>query len=421
MTLLRSCTRFAAVAATIAVLAATALTGCVRINVQGDPEAWADRMAESMNLIPPLRIATYNTSLYDDADGGLVTQLQAGDPDARQIAAVLQRVRPDVVLLNEFDYDPHGRAAELFQRDYLEVAQPGGGDPLHYPYRYLAPVNTGVPSGLDLDRNGSAGGNGRSRGNDAWGYGLHPGQYGMLVLSRYPIDRAGVRTFQHLKWSSLPDARQPRDPTTDAPWYPPRVWSQVRLSSKSHWDVPVVTPLGIVHLLAAHPTPPVFDGAENRNGLRNFDEIRLWAEYISPGAKPWLCDDDGHCGGLPTEARFVIAGDYNADPDDGDGMPGAIAQLLEHPRVNAGFIPRSAGAVERAAERGLPRDGDVGTHTGDFGPKGGTLRLDYVLPSANLRVRHGGVFWPGESDPDAAIAGASDHHLVWLDLVAPVR
>ena len=419
MTLLRSFTRLVAIATIVPLLAATALAGCVRINVQGDPEAWADRMAESMN--PSLRFATYNTSLYDDANGGLVAQLQAGDADARKIAAVLQRVRPDVVLLNEFDHDPHGRAADLFQRDYLEVAQAGGGDPLHYPYRYLAPVNTGVPSGLDLDRNGTSAGNGRDRGNDAWGYGLHPGQYGMLVLSRYPIDGAGVRTFQQLKWSSLPDARQPRDPATGAPWYPPQVWSQLRLSSKSHWDVPIQTPLGIVHLLAAHPTPPVFDGAENRNGLRNFDEIRLWAEYISPGAHEWLCDDAGRCGGLPAEARFVIAGDYNADPDDGDGVAGAIAQLIEHPRVNAGFVPRSVGAAERAAERGLPRVGDVGSHTGDFGPKGGTLRLDYVLPSTGLRVRDGGVFWPASGDPDAATAGASDHHLVWLDLVAPVR
>ena len=36
-----------------------------------------------------LRVATYNTSLYDDADGGVVRRLQAGDPGARKIAAVL--------------------------------------------------------------------------------------------------------------------------------------------------------------------------------------------------------------------------------------------------------------------------------------------------------------------------------------------
>ncbi len=413
-------TRLQRIATLAGLLATVALSGCLRVTVHGDPEAWAERMADSINPTP-LRVATYNTSLYDDADGGLVRHLQAGDDGARRIAAVLQRVRPDVVLLNEFDYDPAGRAADLFQREYLEVAQPGGGDPLHYPYRYLAPVNTGVPSGLDLDRNGEAGGDGRNRGNDAWGYGMHPGQYGMLVLSRYPIENTGVRTFQQLKWSALPGARQPRDPATGAAWYPTEIWSQLRLSSKSHWDVPIATPLGTVHLLAAHPTPPVFDGAENRNGLRNFDEIRLWAEYIGRGANDWLCDDRGRCGGLPADARFVLVGDYNADPVDGDGEPGAIAQLLDHPRVNADIVPRSAGAVERAAQRGLPRDGDVATHTGDFGPKGGTLRLDYVLPSDNLRVRDGGVFWPAAGEADAAIADASDHHLVWLDLMTPAR
>ncbi|MGY0798018.1 endonuclease/exonuclease/phosphatase family protein [Lysobacter sp. A286] len=400
------------------VLVALATAGCVRVAIHGDPDAWADNMTESMNA-STLRVATYNTSLYDESAGGLVQQLSANDEHASKIAAVLQRVRPDVVLLNEFDYDPAGRAADLFQQNYLELSQPGGGEPLHYPYRYLAPVNTGVPSGLDLDGNGEVGGTGRDRGNDAWGYGLHPGQYGMLVLSRYPIDPAAVRSFQHLKWSAMPGARAPRNPGTGEPWYPPQVWSQLRLSSKSHWDVPITTPMGTVHLLAAHPTPPVFDGPENRNGLRNADEIRLWAEYISSGDTPWLCDDRGRCGGLPGDARFVIVGDYNADPVDGDGVPGAIAQLLDNPRVNASFVPRSNGAIERAGERALPRNGDVATHTGDFGPKGGTLRLDYVLPSRDLRISDGGVFWPVTGEPESAIAAASDHHLVWLDVVVP--
>src|SRR5690606_37814311 len=86
-----------------------------------------------------LRVATYNVSLYDDQAGGLVARLQGGDAGARKVAAVLQRVRPDLVLVNEFDHDEAGRAADLFQREYLEQAQPGGGEPLHYPYRYLAP------------------------------------------------------------------------------------------------------------------------------------------------------------------------------------------------------------------------------------------------------------------------------------------
>lgn len=396
------------------VLLAGLLAACVRTRVHGDRDAWARDV--SANGPQALRIATYNTSLYDDTDGGVISRLEKGDEAARKIAAVLQRVRPDIVLLNEFDFDAEGRAADLFQRRYLEVAQPGGGEPLRYAYRYLAPVNTGVPSGLDLDRNGVVGGEGRDRGNDAWGFGLHPGQYGMLVLSRHPIDARDGRSFQLLRWSTMPGARQPVDPSTGQPWYPPEIWSQLRLSSKSHWDVPVRTPLGRIHLLAAHPTPPVFDGPENRNGLRNFDEIRLWAEYLTPGAKPWLRDDQGRVGGLPEGESFVILGDYNADPVDGDGEPGAILQLVGHPRVNGRVVPRSEGAVQRAAERGIARKGDTATHTGDFGPNAGTLRLDYALPSRDLPVRGGGVYWPRTGEPGAEIAAASDHHLVWIDI-----
>ncbi|MFC0677448.1 endonuclease/exonuclease/phosphatase family protein [Lysobacter korlensis] len=396
----------------LALASAALAVGCVRLNVHRAPTATAVTPAT-------VRIATYNTSLYDNTSGGLIRRLEVGDENARSIAAVLQRVRPDIVRLNEFDYDEQQRAAELFQRRYLEVAQPGGGEALRYPYRFLAPVNTGVPSGLDLDRSGSVGGDGRTLGDDAWGYGLHPGQYGMLVLSQYPIDLRDVRTFQLLRWSALPGARQPIDPATGEPWYAPQTWSQLRLSSKSHWDVPIRTPNGRLHLLAAHPTPPVFDGPEDRNGARNFDEIRLWKEYLDPGPAPWLCDDTGRCGGLPADASFVIAGDYNADPDDGDGVRGAIAQLLAHPRVIDEPIPRSAGAVERAAERRIERHGDVATHTGDFGTSSGTLRLDYVLPSSDLRVQDAGVFWPPSTSRDAAIAKASDHHLVWLDVQWP--
>jgi hypothetical protein len=400
---------------TVLLLAALLLlAACVRVRVQGDREQWARDIRA--NGAAALRIATYNTSLNDDRAGGLIQRLESGDANARKVAAVLQRVRPDVVLLNEFDFDPAHRAADLFQQRYLAVAQPGGGDALAYPYRYLAPVNTGVPSGFDLDRNGRVGGDGRDAGNDAWGFGLHPGQYGMLVLSRYPIDTGDVRTFQHFLWKNLPGARAPRDPETGAPWYAPDAWARFPLSSKSHWDVPVRTPLGRIHVLAAHPTPPVFDGPENRNGLRNHDEIRLWAEYLTPGDKPWLCDDQGRCGGLARDASFVILGDHNADPVDGDGEPGAILQLVDHPRVNPGVVPTSEGGPERAKQYGFARKGDIATHTGDFGPQAGTLRLDYVLPSRDLPVRGGGIFWPAHGRPGSELLDASDHHLVWLDL-----
>ncbi len=366
-----------------------------------------------------LRVATYNTSLYSDEAGGVIRELQGDSAHARKIAAVLQKVRPDLVLLNEFDFDEAHRAADVFQQRYLEVAQPGGGDPLHYPYRYLAPVNTGVPSGLDLDGNGTVGGTGRERGNDAWGFGLHPGQYGMLVLSKFPIDEAQVRTFQLLRWSTLPGAVNPPDPVKGRPFYPDIIWSQLRLSSKSHWDVPVRTPTGTVHFLVSHPTPPVFDGPEDRNGHRNAAELHLWREYLATGDAPWLCDDQGRCGRLAADARFVIAGDLNNDPVDGDGHHDAILELLEHPRVMRMATPRSEGGEETAlayAAKGLQRRGAPAHVTGDFGPRAGAMRLDYVLPSTGFALVGSGVYWPKKANPDAAIADGSDHHLVWVDL-----
>ena len=405
------------IALTILTLTALVLAACARADIQ-------DRAPQPGNPMPdpaPLRVASYNVSLYDEDAGGLIQRLELGNAHARRIAAVLQKVRPDIVLLNEFDYDPDARAADLFQRRYLEQPQPGGGDALHYPHRYLAPVNTGVPSGLDLDGNGSVGGAGRERGNDAWGYGLHPGQYGMLVLSRHPIDAARVRSFQLLRWSAMPGARRPVDPATGAPFHPEAVWEQLRLSSKSHWDVPVATPLGEVHLLAAHPTPPAFDGPEKRNVARNHDEIRLWREYLTPaaGQDAWLCDDAGRCGGLEPDARFVILGDLNSDPVDGNGDPAAIRSLIEHPRVLRHEPPSSEGAALAAAsEPGNGAHRGVSAHdTGRFGPRVGNLRLDYALPSAGFRLAGSGVFWPPPGHPDAAIAEASDHHLVWVDLL----
>lgn len=398
---------------TLMLVAACVLSACAQAPSRTQTHAQAP-MPE-----PTIRIATYNVSLFDDEAGGLVRRLDAGDNAARKIAAVLQRVRPDIVLLNEFDYDADGRAADLFQRGYLERPQEGGGEPLHYPYRYLAPVNTGVPSGLDLDGNGSIGGEGRDRGNDAWGYGLHPGQYGMLLLSRFPIDEGAARGFRLLKWSDIPGARRPHDPDSGRPFHPDEVWAQLRLSSKSHWDVPVSTPLGVVHVLASHPTPPTFDGPENRNGLRNHDEIRLWREYISPGERPWLCDDDGRCGGLAEDARFVILGDLNNDPVDGDGEHGAIVELLEHPRVLRAPAPRSEGAVAAAEAAGGANTSHRGAHahdTASLHPRVGNLRLDYVLPSTGFRFLGSGVFWPAPGQPGADLVEASDHRLVWVDL-----
>ncbi|MGP3911677.1 endonuclease/exonuclease/phosphatase family protein [Nonomuraea sp. 10N515B] len=375
------------------------------------------------------RFATFNASLNRNVEGQLVSDLSTPDnTQAKVIAEIIQRARPDVLLINEFDYDANGTALRLFHDNYLSVGQ-GGAQPITYRYRYTAPSNTGIASGFDLNNNGSVvttpGAPGY--GDDAFGFGVFPGQYGMAVYSKYPIDVRGIRTFQKFLWKDMPGAALPDDPATPDPadWYSPDELKVFRLSSKSHWDVPVRVGHRTVHFLVSHPTPPTFDGAEDRNGRRNHDEIRLWADYTNPGRGGYIYDDRGRRGGLPAGEPFVIAGDQNADPSDGDSYQGAIHQLLDHPKIDSGFAPSSEGATEAAALQGganATHKGDPKDDTADFADTApGNLRADYVLPSKRLRVAGGGVFWPVSSDPLSRLTGvfpfpSSDHRLVWLDV-----
>ena len=225
---------------------------------------------------------------------------------------------------------------------------------------------------------------------------------------------------QNFLWKNLPDAAVPVDPSTGQPWYAADQWSVFPLSSKSHWDVPISVNGKVLHVLASHPTPPAFDGEQNRNGKRNHDEIPLWSEYISTGVREWLVDDKGKTGGLAESESFVILGDQNADPVDGGSFGNAIQQLLNHPRVNASFSPRSDGGVDAAEKQGeanLKHKGLAQNDTSDFSDRSvGNLRVDYVLPSTDWVVKDGGVFWPLPGKALADAIDCSDHRLVWLDL-----
>lgn len=371
--------------------------------------------ADGQDLAKPagsVRFATFNCSLHRDAAGQLLAELrQSNQPGFSKVAEIIQRVSPDVLLLNEFDFESSGEAARLFRENYLAKSQ-NGQAPADYPYWFMAESNTGMDSGFDLNRDGNKG-----TPDDAWGYGKFPGQYGMLVLSRYPLEQAQVRTFQKFLWRDLPAGLLPFDPKTEEPWYDSAVTAALRLSSKSHWDVPVRIGGRTVHFLVSHPTPPIFDGAEDRNGARNHDEIRFWSEYISGAG--FIYDDAGKKGGLPEQELFVIAGDLNADPKDGDSRDAPITQLLEHLRIQDPQ-PKSPGGVEQAEKQGqlnAKHRGDPALDTGDFADRNvGNLRIDYVLPCRELRLRNSGVFWPATDQPEFKLVDCSDHRLVWVDL-----
>ncbi len=378
-----------------------------------------------------LRVMTYN--LEDVRTDDL---LRKDHPRLRAAARVIQRLKPDIILLNEIAYDQQGvpgfedgaapgQNGQRFADSFLAVSQGKGLRPLRLR-AFMAPSNTGRASGYDLDHDGNAvrsypsppppaengspaaqTAEGRAYGNDNWGFGTFPGQYAMALLVREDLEilDSDVRTFQHFLWKDLPDAGRPIDPETGSFWYDDEVWAQFPLSSKSHWDVPVRLPGGaVVHILASHPTPAAFDGPERRNRLRNRDEIRFWNVYISDAE--FIYDDKGSNGGLEAGSSFVIVGDLNADPDEGSAIDDPIGTFLfAHPSINGEYVPR-AGSMGARYYPDLDND-----DTARWG-----LRVDYVLPSMDLTVVGGAVVRASidpAGDPEHDI---SDHFPVFIDL-----
>jgi hypothetical protein len=354
-----------------------------------------------------VRVATFNAALSRDAPGLLLRDALRGDAQVEAAAAVVRAAAADVLFLTGIDHDLRGRALGAFLDRVRE-----GKDGIDYKYVFAPPVNAGVRSGLDLAADGR-----RSGWNDGWGWGKFPGHAGMALVSRLPIDAAAARTFLTFRWVDLPGALLPEHPD-GSPWPSAEAQAALRLSSRAHWDVPVVLPDGErLHLLAAYPTPPVFDGPEGRNLRRNHDEIDFWRHYLD-GWK--VRDDQGRTGAAP-EAPVVVIGDLNADPKDGDGMRVAVQRLLAHPRLQDPR-PASAGGVEAAARQGganTRHAGDPALDTADWrdAPGPGNLRVDYVLPDARCAVVAAGVLWPAPGEPlFEDVEAASAHRLVWVDV-----
>ena len=397
---------------------------------------WFGFLDVSIGVPPPssIRFCTFNVTLNRFDRGTPIPTLlsnQAADAP-RRIAEIIQRIRPDVLLLNEFDYDetnPNGvgSAPQLFQQNFLSVRQ-NISDPtkdaqpaISYAYRYVAPVNTGYSSGFDYDRNGTLDTTPGTvpYGTDCFGFGRWPGQYGMVIYSKFPIQTADVRTFQKVLWKDIPGAVLPDfagTPAVPEDWYSTAALAGFRISSKSHWDVPISINSHIVHLLVDHPTPPTFDDTEDRNGRRNHDEIKLWADYLSPQTSRYIKDDAGVAGGLAEDERFVIMGDHNADPFKGESYLAAIRQILDHPRVNSLYSPYRSQQTPP-----FPFGTGYFNHSG-YDTSTFNLRVDYVLPSKlGMGVLSGYIYWPVSPDATASLITVSDHRPVQLTmLLTPV-
>ncbi|MGL6417351.1 endonuclease/exonuclease/phosphatase family protein [Aeromonas allosaccharophila] len=414
---------------------------------------------------PMVRFATFNLS-FDRTAAGMLTgelALTRTEQDAllarlaegslsgatetkaknvqqiRNVAEIIQRTRPDVFLLNEFDNDGKGESTadlKAFNDNYLAHAQHAEVTAISYPVMQNFATNTGLQSGYDLNLDG------KTTADDAWGFGNYHGQYAFAVMSKYPIDTKQIRTFQTFKWKDMPGEQNPiiDDCKASIPasrqcgdaWYSDAAWQQYPLSSKNHADVPVLikTEKGeeVIHFLISHPTPPIFANAARHTVKHNRAEIAFWNDYVK--GLSYMTDDQGTKGGLKQNAKFVIAGDLNADPLTGDGDLSAIQDLLNNPLMNqtitnGTLIPVSEGGPE-CVSKGADCKRNLDRPNPERITNSSVLQLDHVIPSANLNAVKSGVFWPASFEAgyhlvyDAKLGIAkgvsSDHRMVWVDL-----
>jgi len=420
---------------------------------------------------PAVKIATYNLSFDRNTFEDLVAEMQIS-PEAqttlvtayldntisdadkttaekviqiRNVAAVIQKNRPDVIMMAEYNNDGTGENKDAlagFQTNYLSVAQSidgAGGianlSAISYPFFESYATNTGLVSDLDLDNDGQKG----QLPGDAWGFGFYHGQYAFALMSKYEIDTDKTRTFQEFKWKDLQGAEIPtitncNDPYNSIPegmvcgdnWYTAAEWEEIRLSSKNHVDAPIIIPTEngneVVHLLMSHPTPPVFDTGKNK--AQNAAEVEFWHQYVK--GQEFFYDDNNTTGGLSTDAHFVIMGDLNLDPVAGDGISSVMQTLHNDPLLNQNVMngnlyPTSTGAVEHAADEGKVHPSPERI-TSTFG-----LGVDFAMPSATLNVIETGVYWSATGEEGRKLFNddrigkygngkdvSSDHRMIWV-------
>jgi hypothetical protein len=376
--------------------------------------------APAQRQLPKVRIALFN--IWELSTDKLLNVDEEGRGLDRQLLAaakIIQKIKADVLVINEIDHDYNFISKGLnlnlfrFMRAYLRQ----GDTSIAYSHVFTAPCNTGIPTGLDLNKDGVISSEQNAGdityGADCFGFGNYPGQYAMGLYSKYPIDTSQVKTFQKFLWKDLPGNHIPPN------YYDEEALNIFRLSSKSHWDVPIMINGKKLHLLLSHPTPPSFDGDEDSNGRRNFDEIKFWVNYLADDKD--LYDDNNIFGGLNENHPFLIAGDLNASKNSEsryDNMV-AIDQLLNHPKItDTGKWLVSKGGWEGRKE-GPPDYWE--RNTAKFG-NDNRMRIDYLLPDKSIQIAGGGVYWPASvEDPAGHMLAetASDHRLVWIDIIIP--
>lgn len=311
-----------------------------------------------------------------DGPGTLLNDLQRFKKEDVVFALkALAKLNPDLVVLQGIDFDHQGLAMQA-----LLAALSNQDMPRRY---FLQPrSNSGIPTGFDLDRDGYWG-----DPEDAQGYGLYPGQNGIALISKYPLVEGSYKSFSKVLWQNMgPDYWPKNDQGAD--YFSVDEGAKLRLFSRGLWQVGVKLPEGTLSVLFGQASSPVFDGPEDRNGLRNSAQIAFIRDQLKK------------MHGEQNSRRVVFVGGLNNDPNRGEGLNPNLIKLLE-----------SASLQDVVPISNRLKDADVTVHwPSDPGP--GPMRVDYILPDARLKVLASGI------DELVGIPAKLKSHLpVWIDVV----
>lgn len=341
-------------------------------------------------------------------------------PQVDAAAKIVARFHPDVVCLNEMQFDianvptsgmPGAKSAKPGTFSTAEsnatriAARIAAENPeAIYPYALITVGNSGFAwSGPRPST---------EPGSDWYslrGWGEYRGRFNTIVLSKFPIVTDQVRIITDVAWDAIPKnsiAQMKTDTGLDVPaGYP--------VFEKSLNVIPLDIHGKTTYLVMSHPTAPAFWSI---NPYRHEDELRALALFL-----------DGQLPGVesvPQGSPFVLIGDLNADPEEGDSRPGAIARVLAHDRLEPWF-PEGAGTMGKnptfntyVSGCGKGDGSSVGDPSSRF-----QMQIDYILPSKEIgRAQGGAVFFPNraESQEDFDLAcRASDHMFLYVDLPNP--
>lgn len=325
---------------------------------------------------------------------------------------MIQRNDPDVIILNEFDYDDISLRLWNFRKEYLGAGQ-RGQSPVDFPIvTALLLIRESIPAWISME-------------TVPWGtLAMLTALVNTLVITVWPSCRSirWMPTTPALSRSCcglICRATRFRWSTTSQPLRaaPSACAYRANLIGMSLADGGGAVPSSS---LTSHSA--LVEGPERLATKRNGDEIRLMADYIAGGERAkWIVGTTNLRRGDKSDEHFIFFGDQNSDPSDGGNSGQAsIGQILGLERV-CDPKPTSRGAVKAAEEQ----TGNAGTrtHTSRTPQTSVSRRRATCASITSYLLQPGRGGQPKYSGPPQEELGelmgpdaTSDHHLVWARL-----